>query len=223
DPAARPASARAAGERAARLHQALTGNRTAELPARAEIPPLTRADAQPVTLVAPAGSGPAARWRRWWPGRMWSWRQAGLAIAAVALAAGLTGALLGSLLASPQPSPATRASRPASSPAAATVRVAAGRLIGQPADAVARRLRQLGLRPRITRAPTGQYPPGTVISVQPSGPLPRGSVVVITAAAPPPAHRHPPGHRPPPGHRAPPGPGGGDHGHGGGDHGHGGG
>jgi hypothetical protein len=57
---------------------------------------------------------------------------------------------------------------------------------------------------------TGAQPPGTVVSVQPSGRVAAGSSVVLTAALPPRGHGHHHGH----GH--------GDGGHGGGGHGGGG-
>jgi len=51
---------------------------------------------------------------------------------------------------------------------------------------VSRQLRQMGLRPRVVGTVRGSQPPGTVISVQPSGRLRAGSIVTVTAALPPP-------------------------------------
>jgi beta-lactam-binding protein with PASTA domain len=64
--------------------------------------------------------------------------------------------------------------------------VNAGALAGQQARAVTRQLRHMGLRPRVVGAVRGSQPPGTVISVQPSGRVPTGSIVTVTAALPPP-------------------------------------
>jgi len=72
--------------------------------------------------------------------------------------------------------------------------VDAGALAGQRAGVVARRLRQLGLRPHVVWAVNGGREPGTVISVQPSGQLAVGSTVTVTAALRPPGHRHDHGH-----------------------------
>jgi hypothetical protein len=84
------------------------------------------------------------------------------------------------------------------------VAVNAGALAGQRAGLVVRRLRQLGLRPHVVWTANGGKEPGTVISVQPSGPVPVGSTVTVAAALRPPGHRGGHGH-------------GDGHGHGGGD------
>lgn len=63
------------------------------------------------------------------------------------------------------------------------VEVNSDALIGQPVSAVARQLRQFGLRVRVLWEPRHQEP-GTVMSVQPSGRMPAGSAVVITGALP---------------------------------------
>ena len=55
-------------------------------------------------------------------------------------------------------------------------------LAGQPLGVVRHRLQQLGLLVRIRWQPSDQQP-GTVLGVQPSGPVPAGSVIVITAAS----------------------------------------
>jgi len=116
--------------------------------------------------------------------------------AAVLGAGGLTGAVvLAVLLAgmlSGAGSPAHTAPPPAApsrTSLAATVQVSAGSLAGQPLSAVRRQLQQLGLTVRVRWQPSGQDP-GTVLSVQPSGPVPAGSVIAITAAAPPHHGRH---------------------------------
>jgi len=149
--------------------------------------PATLADASPPYL-APAH-------RR--PRRMRRARGVVLAVAGVAVVAGLAGWLLaGAFGAGPQPAaggapggaqnPAAAAGRTPTGPAARSVEVNASALAGQQARAVSRQLRQMGLRPRVVGAVRGGQVPGTVISVQPSGKVPAGSVVTVTAARPPP-------------------------------------
>ena len=102
------------------------------------------------------------------------------------------------------PGPSSASSTPhtksPASPATRTVQVDAGALIGQPVGVVTQRLQQLGLRVRVEAMRTNGRPPGTVLSVRPSGQVAAGSSVTVTAALP--AHGHGHGH---------------DHGHGGGD------
>jgi beta-lactam-binding protein with PASTA domain len=69
------------------------------------------------------------------------------------------------------------------------VSVKAAALLGRPAGAVREYLAGLGLRPRMVWSVTGARPPGTVVSVQPSGRVAEGSIVTVAAAAPP-GHRH---------------------------------
>lgn len=148
--------------------------------------PATLADASPPDMV------PAHRRPR--PGRMRPARSLVLAVAGVAVVAGLAGWLLAAAFgAGPQqaqpggPQPAAgppSAGRTASG--ARSVEVNAGALAGQQARAVTRQLRHMGLRPRVVGAVRGSQPPGTVISVQPSGRVPAGSIVTVTAARPPP-------------------------------------
>jgi serine/threonine-protein kinase len=117
-----------------------------------------------------------------------------LAVAGVALVAGLAGWLLaGAFGAGPQPGgPQLAARTPGATghtptaPAGPTVEVNADALAGHQASAVSRQLRQLGLRPRVVGTVRGGQAPGTVISVQPSGRVPVGSTVTVTAALPPP-------------------------------------
>jgi serine/threonine-protein kinase len=159
--------------------------------------PATLADASPPDM-------PRAH-RRPRRGRMRPARGVVLAVAGVAVVAGLAGWLMaGAFGAGPQqaqpggprpaagrPSAAARtptapAARAAISPAARSVEVNADALAGQQASVVSRRLRQMGLRPRVVGAVRGGQAPGTVISVQPSGQVPAGSIVMVTAALPPP-------------------------------------
>jgi len=130
-----------------------------------------------------------------------------LAVAGVAVVAGLAGWLLaGAFGAGPQQSqpggpqpaagaPGGAANTPTSpadgtptAPAARTVEVNADALVGQQASTVSQQLRQMGLRPRVVGTVRGGQAPGTVISVQPSGRVPAGSTVTVTAARPPPGH-----------------------------------
>ena len=211
DPAARPASAGEVAARAGRLRDALAGHPTAAPPAgEPGGPPAAQAmGLEPVTLAGGpvpwagepatltdtsppdmppthrrprrAGMGPRRKGMR--PARVV------LAVAGVAVVAGLAGWLLaGAFGAGPQPAAGApgAAARTPTSPAARSVEVNAGALAGQQARVVIQRLRQMGLRPRVVWAVRGGQAPGTVISVQPSGRVPAGSIVTVTAARPPP-------------------------------------
>jgi eukaryotic-like serine/threonine-protein kinase len=176
----------------------------APLPARADAPLASRADEPAATLVGSTATligvgGPTRAARRWrWPDGRWldrlrpdgSWRRwaAGLAAAVAGVAA-----VVGWLLAGGG-SP-SRPAQSATQPAAARSHSPAGRvevnpaaLARQPADQVSQRLAQLGLRPQVVGAVTGRQPPGTVVSVQPSGLLTVGSVVTVIAAVAPSGH-----------------------------------
>jgi len=148
------------------------------------------------------GTPPPRRGTRPGRERMRPGRGVALAVAGVLVVAGLAGWLLVSVLGA-GPRPATRmpaaerttnaavpapdaAGRTPTAPAGRTVEVNAGALAGQQASVVSRRLRQLGLRPRVVGTVRGGQAPGTVISVQPSGRVPAGSTVTVTAALPPP-------------------------------------
>jgi serine/threonine-protein kinase len=145
---------------------------------------------EPPTLagVSPPDMAPAHRRPR--PGWKRPARGLVLAVAGVAVVAGLAGWLLaGAFGAGPrqaQPGGPQAAAGTPTAPAARTVEVNPDALAGQQADVVSRQLRQLGLRPRVVGAVRGGQPPGTVISVQPSGRVPAGSVVTVIAARPPP-------------------------------------
>ncbi|MGB6457183.1 MAG: PASTA domain-containing protein, partial [Streptosporangiaceae bacterium] len=115
-----------------------------------------------------------------------------LAAAGVVLLAALGAWLLAATLPGlpgSQRNPSVPVTHPASSPAIQTVEVNDAALVGQPVSAVSQSLRQLGLTPAIEWAASGQDP-GTVLSVQPSGPVPAGSTVTVTAAVPLPHHGH---------------------------------
>jgi serine/threonine-protein kinase len=128
-----------------------------------------------------------------------------LAVAGVAVVAGLAGWLMaGAFGAGPQqpqpggpqptastPGAAARtrtapAARTPTAPAARSVEVNADALAGQQASVVSQQLRRMGLRPRVVGAVRGGQAPGTVIAVQPSGEVPAGSIVTVTATLPPP-------------------------------------
>ena len=199
DPAERPASAAAVAERAGHLRDTLAHGGVPRGPDRLA-PATTATDAQPVTLVHnfppdfaddEVASRPPTdqrlRGSRSWPGR-----GVVLALAAVALIAGLTGWLLASAFAGaspPRPEESPAAGPSASAPAPRTVTVNDGPLVGQPVSTVSEQLRQLGLRPRVAWIASDQQDPGTVVSVQPTGQLPAGSTVLVTAVAQP-GHGH---------------------------------
>jgi len=154
---------------------------------------------EPLTLVEASGPGLAPTHRRPRREGMRPGRGVLLAVAGVAVVAGLAGWLLaGAFRAGPgQPQPTGplsaagtpgTAARTPTAPAAHSVEVNASALAGQQASVVRQRLRQLGLRPRVVRAVRGSQAPGTVISVQPSGQVPVGSIVTVTAALSPPGH-----------------------------------
>jgi serine/threonine-protein kinase len=135
--------------------------------------------------VLPDHSGPEGR--QGGP-RHWSWRGRAAALAAAAaVVAVLAGWALAGLATGHRPGspPAQGSAASRHSPAARLVTVNGQALAGQPAWAVAERLRQLGLRVDVQHVRTGQQDPGTVISVQPAGQVRAGSLVTLTAALPP--------------------------------------
>jgi eukaryotic-like serine/threonine-protein kinase len=166
-------------------------------------PPATASDAQADTLVASEATlrefgvtgpprpaqhrlGPRDRGRR---GRVIVMAVAAAAVVALAgwaLASLSAGTSAGGRAAAPPAS-----SAPQTQPATPAVQVNAGALIGQPVRAVTRRLRQLGLRVRVEFTHADGQPPGTVLSVQPSGRVAVGSSVTVTATPP---HGHGDGH-----------------------------
>jgi serine/threonine-protein kinase len=192
DPAARPASAGQVAARAARLRDALRDSPVSTL-AAVPVGAAARPSAATATIVAPplpgeqvagwppdldlAGPGPAEP-RRGWP----RW---GVALAAaVAVLVGATGWLLLSSGATPAAPPQATSSHPATSPR--TVAVNAAALTGLPVRVVRQRLARLGLHPHVVGQVTFRQPPGTVLSVQPSGPVTVGSAVTVLVAHRPP-------------------------------------
>jgi eukaryotic-like serine/threonine-protein kinase len=209
DPAARPASASQVAARAARLRDALRDSPVATL---AAVPAGTaRFAAGPgmgpagatATIVAPLLDDQASGWppdlgeRDAGPaGPRPGWPRWGVALAAAAaVLAGLIGWLVLSSGARPAGEPPATASQPAtaaSAPAVRTVDVNAAALAGRPARVVRERLARLGLRPQVQPVVTARQRPGTVLSVQPSGPVAVGSVVTVLVAHRPAGdhHRH---------------------------------
>ena len=166
--------------------------------------PVPRAG-EPATLAdaSPPDMAPAHRRPR--PGRRRPARGVALAVAGVAVVAGLAGWLMAGAFGAgprqappggPQPTastpsaaertPTAPAARTPTAPAAHSVEVNADALAGRQASVVRQQLRQMGLRPRVVGAVRGGQVPGTVISVQPSGQVAAGSIVTVTAALPPP-------------------------------------
>jgi hypothetical protein len=123
------------------------------------------------------------------PRRGWPWWVVPLGAALAVLVAATGWLVLSSSgstpAAAPQPTathPATVASTVASTPAVRTVDVNAAALAGLPVRVVRQRLARLGLRPQLAGELTFRQPPGTVLSVQPSGPVTVGSVVTVLVA-----------------------------------------
>jgi eukaryotic-like serine/threonine-protein kinase len=167
------------------------------------------------TIAVPLPDGPASGWPpsldtgwppdpatgwppdpgRRGPSRGWPWWGVALA-AAVAVLVAATGWLLLSNSSSTPAAAPPAATHPARSPAAGTVDVNAAALAGLPVRVVRQRLARLGLRPRLQGEVTFRQRPGTVLSVQPSGPVAVGSVVTVLVAQRPAGkhHRHDGGH-----------------------------
>jgi serine/threonine-protein kinase len=179
DPAARPAAPEAAA-RASYLRDLLTGNGTGPRPARPAITsasPLATGPAA-VTASLPAAPPPTLHW----PDRRAWWRRRRIAAAVAALAAvALLGLVLVLRSAAGPPAGAGGAASASSRPPA-TVELAASPLIGQPLSVARQRLDQLGLAMRVQWQQSDSEP-GTVLGVEPSGPVRAGSTVVVTAAA----------------------------------------
>lgn len=201
DPAARPHDAASVATRASLLRDWITGGAETALAGLAGGPvpcpevaahPHTLVEAQPLTWhdAHPGPTYPPATRVRQRPGR--GRRRALVTAAGVALLAGLGAWLLAATmpaLPSSHGSPSAQVSHPASSPTVQTVEVNSAALVGQPVSAVSQQLSQLGLTPAITWTASDQDP-GTVLSVQPSGPVPTGSTVTVVAAFPVTGHGH---------------------------------
>jgi eukaryotic-like serine/threonine-protein kinase len=207
DPAARPRDAAEVARRASQLRDALTAGAPTALAGIGRGPVPRRAQAaHPATLVdapltwhdaypPPARSAPTRpptrppmrpRPRPGGRGR----RQGLLAAAGIFLLAVAGAWWLAATMPTVPGSHRTPVTHPTSSPTVQTVQVNGTALVGQPVSAVSQQLSQLGLTPFITWTVAGDEDPGTVISVQPSGPVPAGSTVTVTAATPFPEHHH---------------------------------
>ena len=182
DPLARPPGAGEVAEQAGRLRDAISSRSTLPLDTG---PDLFATLGRPLPELA----RPVRRLRDRRPSGRAAALGAGALIAAVIL-----GVLMPGLLSHAGSGPrtgrtsATAAARPGASEAS-MVEVSSRSLAGQPVSAVRRQLQQLGLVVRLVWEPSSQDP-GTVLSVQPSGPVPAGSVIAVTAASP----LHPGGH-----------------------------
>lgn len=116
-------------------------------------------------------------------------RRAVLLVAAVALIVGLAAWLVADLSGSAtgqNPAAGPHATKPV---AGRFVEVNGAALAGQPASAVARRLRQIGLLVRLRWVPTDHRSPGTVLWVRPEGKVQVGTTVLVAAARRP-GHGH---------------------------------
>jgi hypothetical protein len=115
-----------------------------------------------------------------------------LAVAGAAIVGGLAGWLLAAAFGTTAPQRQPGARPPAASraklPASRTVAVNAGALAGQPVREVSQLLHQFGLHPRVIWAINPGAAPGTVLSVDPAGPVPAGSLITVTAVRAPPSH-----------------------------------
>ncbi len=201
DPAARPISAARVADRASRLRDRLAASVALASPAPlppaspAPLPPTSPADLLPsASAVRPASPAAVTAWLPAAPGatlhrpdRRARGRGPRIAAAVAALA---VLAVLGLVLVlrsagGPSAGASTGGRHPPSASARppTTVDVATGPLIGQPLSVAQERLRQLGLVIRVQWQPSGQDP-GTVLAVEPNGPVRAGSTVVVTAAAP---------------------------------------
>jgi len=131
------------------------------------------------------GPGPAG------PRRGWPWWGVALAAAVAVLVAATGWLVLSSGSGTPAAAPtATHQATAASTPAVRTVDVNAAALAGLPVRVVRARLARLGLIPRLVGQVTGRQSPGTVLSVQPSGPVVVGSTVTVLVARRPAGERH---------------------------------
>jgi eukaryotic-like serine/threonine-protein kinase len=131
------------------------------------------------------GPGPAG------PRRGWPWWGVALAAALAVLVAATGWLVLSSGSGTPAAVPtATHPATAASTPAVRTVDVNAAALAGLPVRVVRERLARLGLIPRLVGQVTGRQSPGTVLSVQPSGPVTVGAVVTVLVARRPAGERH---------------------------------
>ncbi len=177
DPARRPRSAGEVAGRAGQLRDGMLDSADLPVQGAADIPAAYAGWAPTLGRSLPPAPRRSPRAAR-------GGRRAALAPAAVvAAAAGLVLSGMAGPVASPAPAPVPRssASGPRSS-AVVMVDINSSSLVGQPVATVVRRLRGEGLAVRVLWQHTGRQPPGRAVSVQPAGPLPRGSRVTVTGA-----------------------------------------
>jgi hypothetical protein len=201
-PRARPASAGEVAQRASRLRDEMADRDAAGSQTLPQPFPITAAGPEPQwpdldpdehSSAAADVKPPLLPGLR--PKRQSHGPRAGMAAIALAgaLAAGLVGWLLAGVFhlatangqVAPQPTPSATA-------AARMIRVDGAALTGQPVREVRRQLSKRGLIVRVVWRRDTRYPPGVVVSVQPTGAVPVGSLVLLTGSARPPQH-HPPG------------------------------
>jgi hypothetical protein len=167
DPADRPESAAAVAASAAGLRDQLrTGapgiGDTADIGALAPAFP-GAPDAEALAPPTRADRPPRRRWRRY-----------AALLSAAAIVAALTAVLLISMIdQGPQHVAAAGPSR------GAMVRVDGETLLGKPVPAVRRQLRHLGLNVQVRWQPSNRMPPGRVLSIKPTGLVPRESTIVL--------------------------------------------
>jgi serine/threonine-protein kinase len=198
NPAARPAAAAVAAQ-AAQLRAALAPSARAVPPERAPQPPAQASATLLLTGLTKPGAPPSTERPPGVLDRLGRGRAAllaGAGLAAAAILAAVLAAAPGP--ASQRPAPAghsTAAATPASTAArAGMVTVDNAALDGQPATTVLAKLRQAGLHPRLAEQPDASQPPGSVITIQPAGPVPVGTTVTVTAATAPGSQKHHHGH-----------------------------
>jgi eukaryotic-like serine/threonine-protein kinase len=171
DPADRPESAAAVAAWAADLRDQLRTSAPGLADTAEDVGVLAAAlsgvpDAEALALAARANPPPRPRWRR-----------LAVLLPAAAIVAALTAVLLISMInQSPQHVAAAGPSQ------GAMVSVDGKTLLGKPVPAVRRQLLHLGLDVQVRWQPSNRMPPGRVLSVKPTGLLPRGSTVVLIGA-----------------------------------------
>ncbi|HEY6277974.1 MAG TPA: serine/threonine protein kinase [Streptosporangiaceae bacterium] len=197
DPAARPVSAAEVAARASHLRDLLAG-RAGSNAGPLAVGPVAQTASLPAVL-APTLHGPVLPGPGWHgPTRRGLARRGGWPRSriAAAVAVPVVLALLGLALVlrsagGPPAGASAGGSHPpsASARAPATVELATGPLIGQPLGVARERLQQLGLVMRVQWQPSGADP-GTVLAVEPNGPVRAGSTIVVTAATDGHGHDH---------------------------------
>ena len=188
DPGTRPGSSGEVAARAARLRDTMNGDPGLTQPERAAFRSPARADTHTAVLTEEPPPGERLDWSSGWAAHRRPRRGVWLAVLAAAALAALTGWLVASIAGAQARRPAP-ASPPASTRGPAVVNLGDAALVGKPVGTVLRQLAGLGLRSRVIRSASGSQPPGTVISLQPSGQVTEGSVITVTIAVAPPGHR----------------------------------